>query len=85
MSFLDDVKNLKQSPWIYEKNFTLMDRIIASLKPEEQEALKAACANLTIASSAIAELLENNGHPISIDTVRRYRRKLRKGTSVDNK
>jgi hypothetical protein len=85
MGLLDDINNLKQSPWIFEKNVTLMDRILNQLKEQEQIALRAACANPNLASSAIADLLQKYGHEISVDSVRRYRRKLRKGPSVNNK
>lgn len=76
MAFIDDLQALESNQSLNFKNNSLMNVILNRLSTEEKDALMVAVNNKLISAQSIADLLTKNGHPISSDSIRRFRRKL---------
>jgi hypothetical protein len=76
MTFIDDLQALELNQGLNFKNNSLMNIILKRLPIAEKDALMVAVNNKLISAQSIADLLTKNGHPISSDSVRRFRRKL---------
>lgn len=76
MTFVDDLQALELNQGLNFKNNSLINIILKRLPVAEKDALMVAVNNKFISAQSIADLLTKNGHPISPDSIRRFRRKL---------
>jgi len=73
MGLLEDLGNESNFPDARRAWCTVCE-LLKELLPKESEALKLRLDNKNITHMSIANVLKNNGHPISDSTVGRHRR-----------
>lgn len=81
MSLIDDLNQLKTNSNLNYKGNYLITIIMNQLSDSEKQALNMALENKLITASSIADLLNKNGHAISADSIRRYRKRLANGSN----
>jgi hypothetical protein len=81
MSLIEELNQLNKKKTLNHKGNSLLKMILESLSKEERDTLNAALENEAISSYLISELLLKYNHEVSVDSVRRYRVRMRRNVS----
>jgi len=81
MSLIEDLNQLKKKKTLNHKGNSLLKMILESLPKAEQETLIDALKNDAISSYLISELLLKYNYEVSVDSVRRYRVRMRRNVA----
>ena len=81
MSLIEELNQLNKKKTLNHKGNSLLKMILESLSKEERDTLNAALENKAISSYLISELLLKYNHEVSVDSVRRYRVRMRRNVS----
>lgn len=75
MDLLKDLDQLKSNPVLAPATTCRVRLVLNKLETKEANALIEALADKNISSVGLTKLLQEHGHQISIDTIRRHRRR----------
>lgn len=78
MSLIEDLSKLHDSKYVNAPGNSLIKIYMRSMSPQDQEALSKALSNPNISAQSISDLLIEHDFMVSPDSVRRYRRRLKK-------
>ena len=81
MSLIEELNELQKKKSLNHKGNSLVKMILESLPKTERDTLNAALENEAISSYLIAELLIKYKHEVSVDSVRRYRVRMKRNVS----
>jgi hypothetical protein len=81
MSLIEELNQLNKKKTLNHKGNSLLKMILESLSKEERDTLNSALENEAISSYLISELLLKHNHEVSVDSVRRYRVRMRRNVS----